>query len=143
MKLILSVFALTALVACSDKSERAENGNATTYSDTTTTTSSSSARDADNTAKNERDRDSNAMTADGQMEGSKGDVEITRQIRAAIVEDDSLSSNAKNVKIITKSGQVNLRGPVANAAESTKIASIAQKYVGAAKVKNELEVSKD
>ncbi len=96
--------------------------------------------EADNSAKNVRDRTSKTMTADRQTEGSKSDVDITREIRRAITKDDSFSSSARNVKIVTKSGIVNLRGPVSNAAESEKIAGLAQKTAGVTTVKNDLEV---
>lgn len=141
-KTALSLFALTTLVACSERSERAEIRNPA-YTDSTTTTSSSTTRDADNTGRNQRDRNSNSVTADSQMASTSNDVEITRKIRAAIVEDDSLSANAKNVKIITQAGLVNLRGPVANRAESQKVASIAQKFAGETRVRNELEVIRE
>lgn len=98
--------------------------------------------DANNTAMNERDRYGNTMTADRQREGTRSDVEITREIRQQIVKDDSFSSAAKNVKIITKNGIVNLRGPVENATERSKIGSIARKSAGVTNVENSLEIKR-
>jgi hyperosmotically inducible periplasmic protein len=96
---------------------------------------------ADNTGRNVRDRDENAKTAD-QQSNDKGDLEITRQIRRAIVEDKSLSTDAHNVKIVTIDRVVTLRGPVASNEEKATIAAKAKKVAGVSKVENQLEVAK-
>ena len=57
----------------------------------------------DNTAVNKGDRTAGAPTADQQSNG-KSDLEMTRQIRRAIVGDKSLSTYAHNVKIVTQHG---------------------------------------
>ena len=51
------------------------------------------------------------MTA-SQQSNSKQDVALTTEVRRAIVKDDSLSTMAHNVKIITVNGEVTLRGPL-------------------------------
>jgi hyperosmotically inducible protein len=94
---------------------------------------------ADNTRKNERDR-SGETTTSGDQSNSQEDVKITAAIRRAVVRDNSLSTTAKNVKIITANGMVTLRGPVKNDAEKTKIAELAQSAAGNAKIDNQLEV---
>jgi osmotically-inducible protein OsmY len=94
---------------------------------------------ADNTRKNERDR-SGETTTSGDQSNSQEDVKITAAIRRAVVRDNSLSTTAKNVKIITANGMVTLRGPVKNDAEKTKIAELAQSAAGNAKINNQLEV---
>lgn len=97
---------------------------------------------ADNTGKNVRDRDDSKLVPTDQAKGSDGDVEVTRKIRQAIVDDDGLSTNAHNVKIVTLNGVTTLRGPVATAAEKTKVAEYASRVVGdPVRVKNELEVA--
>src|SRR5687768_13853172 len=68
-------------------------------------------KDADNTDRNKRDRD-NATLTPGDQGNTKEDIEVTRQIRRALMKDKSLSTTAKNIKIITKDGAVTLRGPV-------------------------------
>ena len=50
-------------------------------------------------------------TAD-QQKGNGSDLQITQQIRQAILRDKSLSTYAHNIKIITQNGQVTLKGPV-------------------------------
>ena len=94
---------------------------------------------ADNTRKNERDR-SGETTTSGDQSNSQEDVKITAAIRRAVVRDNSLSTTAKNVKIITANGMVTLRGPVKNDAEKAKIAELAQSAAGNAKINNQLEV---
>ena len=93
----------------------------------------------DNTAVNARDRNADAMTAD-QQSNAKSDVELTREIRRAVVKDDSLSTLAHNVKIITDNGMVTLRGPVKTEQEKVAIANKAQEIAGPNKVENQLEV---
>ncbi len=66
---------------------------------------------------------------------------MTAAIRRAVVKDSSLSTMAKNVKIITADGVVTLRGPVKSEAEKAKIAELAKSSAGnAKKVDNQLEV---
>jgi len=95
---------------------------------------------ADNSGKNVRDRNPHAVTA-GQQSNHKGDVQITKEIRKAVVADKSLSTNAHNVKIITVNGVVTLRGPVRSAEERDTIAATAQRVAGVTRVKNNLEVA--
>ena len=96
---------------------------------------------ADDTGRNVRDRGDNAKTAD-QQSNSKDDLEITREIRRAVVEDKSLSTSAHNVKIVTVDRVVTLRGPVVSAKEKANVAAKAAKVAGVSKVENELEVAK-
>lgn len=78
---------------------------------------------------------------DAQSQGhSKADVELTRKIRQAVVKDDSLSTNAHNIKIITMDGNVILKGPVKSIEERKKIESLARKVAGKAPVKSDLEI---
>lgn len=97
------------------------------------------APDADNTARNERDSNEAAKTPLDQGENAS-DLEVTASIRKAIVADDSLSSNAHNVKIITSAGLVTLRGPVKSAQEKTTVEMKAKQVAGVTRVENLLEV---
>ena len=96
---------------------------------------------ADNTGRNARDSDGNTMTADKQS-NSKDDLEITRRIRAAIMDDKSLSTSARNVKIVTVNRVVTLRGPVVSAEEKSTVAGKAKNVAGVSKVDNQLEIAK-
>ncbi len=99
------------------------------------------AKDADDSGRNVRDRDKNALTPMEQG-GSKGDRTITQDIRKQIVNDDALSVNAKNVKVITVDGVVTLRGPVKSQDEKTKVADIARRASGVKRVDDQLEVER-
>ncbi len=89
---------------------------------------------------NARDRASNTISADEQS-GAKSDLTLTARIRRAIVKDKSLSILAHNVKIISRNGEVTLRGPVKSEQEKTTIASKAQAIAGTDRVDNRLEVA--
>ena len=95
--------------------------------------------DADDTARNVRDRGDKTLTPMDQG-GSAADRELTATIRKSIVDDDSLSTNAQNVKIVTVDGVVTLRGPVKSADEKAMVASKAQAAKGVKRVDNQLEV---
>ena len=95
--------------------------------------------DADNTARNVRDRNGRTLTPLDQG-NSKTDVATTAQIRKEIIAGENMSVNARNVKIITNQGQVTLRGPVNTAEEKRLIGDIAIKIALLANVDNQLEV---
>jgi hyperosmotically inducible periplasmic protein len=88
---------------------------------------------------NVRDRNSAAMTAD-QQSNNKADMELTRHIRRAVLKDDSLSTMAHNVKIMSANGDVTLRGPAKTEHEKTVVVSKAHAIAGVDKVDNQLEV---
>jgi len=92
-----------------------------------------------NSAVNARDRAPGAMTA-GQQSNAKSDLELTREIRRAVMKDDSLSILAHNVKIVSLNGDVTLRGPVNTKHERGAVGREARKIAGAGHVDNLLEV---
>jgi osmotically-inducible protein OsmY len=94
---------------------------------------------ADDSGRNVRDRDDKTLTPMDQG-GSEADRELTAAIRRAIVADDSLSTDAHNVKIITQDSVVTLRGPVKDASEKTAVATKAAQAKGVKRVDNQLEV---
>jgi len=97
-------------------------------------------KDADNSSKNQRDRQGDTKTPLDQL-NAPADLKMTADIRQALVKDKSFTMTAKNIKIITKAGgKVTLRGPVATADEKAKIFQIAESVAGAGKVENQLEV---
>jgi len=95
---------------------------------------------ADNSGKNVRDRQDNARTP-GDQSNSKSDMAITQEVRKAVVADKALSTNAHNVKIITKNGVVTLRGPVKSPEEKDTIAAKAKQVAGVKNVDNQLEIA--
>jgi osmotically-inducible protein OsmY len=92
----------------------------------------------DNTRRNERDRSESALTP-GDQGSTEADRETTRRIRRAINSTDDLSTEAKNIKIITIDGKVTLRGPVKSTKEKTTIESIMQ-LAGVSTFDDQLEV---
>jgi osmotically-inducible protein OsmY len=96
---------------------------------------------ADNTGVNKRDTDNKNPTPMDQG-NSQSDINITAEIRKAVVADGSLSMTAKNVKIITKDGSVVLRGPVKTEAERAAIQAAATRVAGAGRVTNQIEIAK-
>jgi hyperosmotically inducible periplasmic protein len=94
----------------------------------------------DNSGRNVRDRDNQTKTPGDQSE-NEADRTITQNIRQAITADDSLSTNAKNVKIITNDGTVTLRGPVKSEKEKSDIEAKAKQVAGVKRVDNQIEVA--
>ena len=93
----------------------------------------------DNTGRNVRDRGGDTVTP-GDQSNKKADLQLTQQIRRAIMADKSLSTNAKNIKIITAHGLVTLRGPVNTPQEKATIEAKAQNIAGATNVESQLEI---
>jgi osmotically-inducible protein OsmY len=96
---------------------------------------------SDNTAKNVRDQNQNMALPENQS-NKKVYIDRTAAIRQDIMDIDIMSTNAKNIKIMTlESGKVVLRGPVESSSEKEKIEAIAQRHSGGAEVLSFLEVS--
>jgi osmotically-inducible protein OsmY len=103
-------------------------------------TQSSAAVEADNSGRNVRDRNEATKTPTDQSE-NEADRTITQNVRKALTDDDALSTNAKNVKIITSDGIVTLRGPVKNEKEKADIEAKARQVAGVKRVDNQLEIA--
>ena len=73
----------------------------------------------DNTAENKRDRAPGAATAD-QQKNNASDTDITAKIRRSIMADKTMSTYARNVKIISQAGVVTLKGPVRSVEPASK-----------------------
>jgi hyperosmotically inducible periplasmic protein len=94
----------------------------------------------DNTRVNKQDRGSTAVTAD-QQSGKKADRELASKIRKAITDDKTLSTYAKNVKVVVENGVVTLRGPVRSDDERAAIDAKAKSVAGSATVNNDLSIA--
>ena len=83
----------------------------------------------------------NETTAMDQSNSSEH-IDITAGIRRAVMDDDALSTRAKNVTIVTDdTGTVTLRGNVQSQAEKDAIAAKAAAAVGSSRVVNQLVVN--
>jgi osmotically-inducible protein OsmY len=94
----------------------------------------------DNTAINERDRSGDTKTS-GDQSNSSADLKLTQAIRQALMKEPSLSTTAKNIKVITADGHVTLRGPVKTTQEKAKIDQLARSAAGGAQIDDQLEVT--
>lgn len=102
--------------------------------------SDNTAKQADNTGRNVRDRSDATVTPEDQSQ-AKDDVELTRRIRKAVTDNNELSTNAKNIKIIDSgNGKITLRGPVNSADEQEKILNLTKGIDGVQSIDNQLEV---
>lgn len=109
--------------------------------------------DADNTATNANDMHDDDVDNDGRtvdaltpldQSNESEDVELTAAIRADVLEIDDLSTDARNVKIITtEGGRVTLRGPVETEAERAAILEVAKTHAGADRVDDQMSIAKD
>ena len=97
-------------------------------------------RAADNSGQNETDKAGTSVTPLDQG-ASESDIAVTRTIRQAVTGDSTLSTNAQNIKIITRDGMVVLRGPVASQTEVDAIMSHARTAAGATRIDNQLAVT--
>jgi hyperosmotically inducible periplasmic protein len=93
----------------------------------------------DNTGRNVRDRGGDTLTPGDQSE-NQADRTMTQQVRREILADKSLSTDAKNIKVITVNGVVTLRGPVNTSQEKSTIEAKAQSIAGPTNVDSQLEV---
>lgn len=98
-------------------------------------------QNADNSARNARDRDGQSLTPLDQGNG-QADLDTTAQIRSRIIASKGMSINGQNVKIITIKGKVTLRGPVEGAEERLLIEDIATSCALVGNVDNQLEVKR-
>jgi hypothetical protein len=133
----VALFSFLALAACTKESDaRGRDGTGTKG----TGTGATGATLPDNTGINRRDRDGHTLTPLDQS-NEQAHVELTARVRRAITEDEGLSANAKNVKVITTSdGTVTLRGPVKSQAEKDAVVGKARAAAGTANVVDQLEV---
>ena len=76
-----------------------------------------------------------------QQKSGKTDLAITRDIRMAINGDKTLSIYAHNVKILTRNGQVTLKGPVRTDAEKQVVEAKATAVAGEGHVISEVSVA--
>lgn len=142
---ILTLFFVTAGCSRSDSTQTSTSTDSSTALTPTSRSNEPSSIIAgvtnavDNTARNVRDRVDTALTPTDQG-GSPADRQLTANIRQAVEKDSSLSTEAKNIKIITVNGKVTLRGPVNSASEKKTIEGIAQNLAGTTTVDDQLEV---
>lgn len=98
--------------------------------------------EGDNSALNRPENRPTALTADDQGNSAQ-DVKLSAKIRKAIVSDKSLSTDAHNIKVITRNGKVTLAGAVKDSAEIKTVERIATQIAGTEKVQTQLSVANE
>jgi len=124
MKSILLCLPLALLSGCSGDDKYAADKTATA---------------PDNTAQNKRDKSGATVTPMDQSE-TEADRAITQAVRKALMDDSALSTNAKNIKVVTQNGKVTLRGVVETAEEKKNIAAKVGALPGVVSCDDQLEV---
>lgn len=74
--------------------------------------------------------------------GTEADVKIVQEIRQAVVKDESLSTGAQNVTIVSQDGKVTLRGTVKDQTEKELLAARAKQVDGVRGVDNQLAIAR-
>ena len=96
-------------------------------------------KDGDSTGKNGPARDAKPAKSTDQSERPE-ERRITEAIRAAVMNDESLSMMAKSITIITANNRVTLSGAVKNTREKIVIGNLARAAAGKIPVDDQLEV---
>jgi hyperosmotically inducible protein len=94
----------------------------------------------DNTKQNSVDAINKTASADTQQ-NDKTDLALTKQIRASVMADKSLSTYAHNIKIIAVNGNVTLNGVVHTQQEKDSVEAKAQGVVKNGSVVNNLKIA--
>ncbi len=134
-------------VTATDRDQAARNGGAVAATDRDQATRNGGAVAAS-------DRDRNADTSEDAVRreapsdlnpldqgSSDADIRTTQQIRKAIVANDALTFRSKNVKIITRDGQVTLMGAVGSETQRLAVERTAHRTAGTAQVVSQLQIS--
>ncbi|TVQ81480.1 MAG: BON domain-containing protein [Phycisphaeraceae bacterium] len=138
---IIAIGSLLFAVGCDNRNETTTPTNRDLNTDRSSTVPTQ--RDADNTARNRGDGATQNLTPIAQSQ-SMEHIRLTADIRRAVLDDDRMSMNAQNCKIITsKDGVVTLRGVVNSTAERDAVEAHAARIAGEANVVNQLEVNYD
>lgn len=92
------------------------------------------------TAENKADASSNAVTPFSQS-NAQADLDVTQNIRKAILNEKNMSVDAQNIKIITTTNHVvYLKGVVDSETERQRILAIAKPLAGDRTIKNRLKL---
>ncbi len=137
-KPLLVALGLALVTFAAQAADKGDNANSASETRMTSEPMTSENVKPNNTEVNKRDRDDQTLTPMDQS-NSKADINITQAIRKAIMKQ-KLSTNAKNIKVITQDGEVTLRGPVNSKTEVVKIVTLAKAVPGIKTLNNQLEV---
>jgi hypothetical protein len=131
MKPFICLLALALVCACSKNNDAYASGKPTQPPPAKTAPSNPSSMPGKNMPAHPNATDTS---------NEKVDIELQALVRKTIVDDNSLSTSAKNVVIVVKAGEVTLRGTVPTADEKTRIETLATDVAGVSNVDNQIEV---
>jgi osmotically-inducible protein OsmY len=94
----------------------------------------------DNSKQNSTDPMNKSVTADTQKNDA-ADLQLTKQIRASLIADKSLSTYAHNIKIVAVNGNVTLNGVVRTEREKEAIEAKAQALVNNGSLVDNLKIA--
>jgi len=94
----------------------------------------------DNSKQNSTDPMNKSVTADTQKNDA-ADLQLTKQIRASVIADKSLSTYAHNIKIVAVNGNVTLNGVVRTEREKEAIEAKAQALVNNGSLVDNLKIA--
>jgi hyperosmotically inducible protein len=100
-----------------------------------------SRQDAQQTAPDNAKTNQNTSPTADQQKMNPADRDLTKKICMALHDDQSLSTYAHNIKIISQDGKVTLRGPVRSEDEKAAIEAEAVAVAGEANATNRLRVA--
>ena len=103
--------------------------------------SAQSSDPAQQTAPDNTKQNKTAQPTAEQQKNNTSDLELTKNVRRALMQDKSLSTYAHNVKVVAQDGKVTLTGPVKTDEEKQAIAAKAEEVAGQGNVVNELSVA--
>jgi hyperosmotically inducible protein len=98
-------------------------------------------QDTPQTAPDNTKANQNTTPTADQQKMNPADRDLTKKIRMALHDDQSLSMYAHNIKIISQDGKVTLKGPVRSEDEKAAIEAKAVAVAGEGNVTNHLHVA--
>jgi len=131
--ILAGIFLVLGMTACS-KSDNSGTGSSSSSGTPDNRTASSSPTDTTASTSN------TGVTASDQPENDT-DRKVVQDVRKALTSDDSLSTSAHNVTVVSSNGKVTLRGSVKDQSEKQKIQDKAMQVAGVTNVDNQLTVT--
>lgn len=140
MKKILAFFLLSVSITSSLPAASVEKDNSMRQEQSDKmNTDTKNQNSMQNSDMQDRPTMKNEVTSENQSSKDR-DLNITKKIRKSLMADETLSTSAKNIKVITIDGMVTLRGEVDNDQERYKIEQKVKSISGVTQLSNQLQV---
>jgi osmotically-inducible protein OsmY len=107
---------------------------------TTRSVSPSQGTQGDTEMADEQVTDNQVIAGTSDQGTSSSDRSTTQRIRRALLDNNELSNTAKNVQVVTRDGNISLRGRVLTERERWEVERIARGFAGSGKVDNYLSI---